>query len=91
MTMDDFEAKARELHNAVMDEIADVDGEIEAIAQALRDMWDEGHNAAVMSFAEAILHGDAEHKAWLIEAAVQFTKDGTVPPPRGLKVEKPET
>ena len=36
----------------------------------------------VVKFSEAILHGDASHRAWLREAARQWLEDGTVPPPR---------
>ena len=39
---------------------------------------------AVNVFAHAILHGNAEHKDWLLKAAEQFNDDGTVPPPRGI-------
>lgn len=36
----------------------------------------------VREFTKAVLHGDAEHRAWLTEAAEQWLADGTVPPPR---------
>lgn len=36
----------------------------------------------VLHFANAILHGDDEHRAWLIDAADAFVKGSTVPKPR---------
>lgn len=38
---------------------------------------------AVMEFAEAVLHGDGEHRAWLMEAAEAFIVKRPLPPPRG--------
>jgi hypothetical protein len=37
----------------------------------------------VLSFAQAILHGDDEHKAWLMEAAEAFASYKPLPPTRG--------
>lgn len=57
-------------------------GPIDGIAKLI-DQRDDAR-AAIAQFAQLILHGDAEHRAWLAEAAEQFGRDGTVPPPRGL-------
>lgn len=40
---------------------------------------------AVKAFAQAILHGDAEHQKWLLEAADAFTSDRALPPARNDK------
>lgn len=37
----------------------------------------------VRVFAKAVLHGDDEHKAWLLEAAEAFIAGKPLPPPRG--------
>jgi len=37
----------------------------------------------VMEFAKAILHGDEEHKEWLLEAAESFIKGQEIPARRG--------
>lgn len=37
----------------------------------------------VRAFAKAMLHGDDEHKAWLLEAAEAFIAGNPLPPPRG--------
>jgi hypothetical protein len=37
---------------------------------------------AVRRFTQAILHGDDEHRAWLIEAAEAFIAGQSMPPPR---------
>ena len=37
----------------------------------------------VEAFAQAIMHGDAEHRDWLSRAAQQFIQDRTVPPIAG--------
>lgn len=42
---------------------------------------DEEH--PVMQFAKAILHGDEEHQAWLLEAAENFIKGKKIPERRG--------
>lgn len=49
-----------------------------AAAQAGKDEW----RLKVLEFANAILHGDDEHRAWLVEAADYFVKGGKVPRPR---------
>lgn len=36
----------------------------------------------VIKFALAVLHGDDEHKAWLLEAARAFVDRKPLPPPR---------
>jgi hypothetical protein len=41
---------------------------------------------AVREFAQAVLHGDDEHRAWLMEAADAFIA-GRVPAPRGKGVQ----
>lgn len=38
---------------------------------------------AVLKFAEAALHGDDEHRAWLMAAAEAFVKGQPLPPPAG--------
>lgn len=38
-----------------------------------------GPEDAIRTFVRAILHGDDKHRAWLLAAAEQFIKDGTVP------------
>jgi hypothetical protein len=37
----------------------------------------------VRAFAKAVLHGDNEHKAWLLEAAEAFIEGKPLPEPRG--------
>jgi hypothetical protein len=37
----------------------------------------------VRAFAKAVLHGDDEHKAWLLEAAEAFIAGEPLPAPRG--------
>jgi hypothetical protein len=37
----------------------------------------------VRAFAKAVLHGDDEHKAWLLEAAEAFIDGKPLPAPRG--------
>lgn len=37
----------------------------------------------VLRFAMAVLHGDDEHRFWLMEAAEAFTEGNPLPPPRG--------
>jgi hypothetical protein len=37
----------------------------------------------VRAFAKAVLHGDDEHKAWLMEAAEAFISNKPLPSPRG--------
>jgi len=37
----------------------------------------------VTAFAQAILHGDEEHRAWLWEAALAFDRGDPIPAPRG--------
>jgi hypothetical protein len=37
----------------------------------------------VSQFADAILHGDDEHRQWLLEAAEAFNGGLPMPPPRG--------
>lgn len=37
----------------------------------------------VLRFAKAILHGDEEHRAWLLEAADAFCQDKPIPAVRG--------
>lgn len=39
--------------------------------------------ASVMRFAEACLHGDTEHKAWLLEAARAWDAGEAIPKARG--------
>lgn len=43
--------------------------------------------AAIRAFAYAILHGDDEHRAWLIEAAEAFIVNDPIPEPRGKGIE----
>lgn len=38
---------------------------------------------AVRAFTKAVLHGDDEHKAWLLEAAENFIAGKPLPAPRG--------
>jgi hypothetical protein len=40
-------------------------------------------DAQVLAFAEAVLHGDNEHRDWLLAAAKAFVAGGPVPPPNG--------
>lgn len=44
----------------------------------------EGWRAKVKQFAEAILHGDEVHRAWLLEAADAFVSGRPLPEPRSL-------
>lgn len=37
----------------------------------------------IVRFAEAILHGDDEHRAWLLEAAHAWVNGGALPDVRG--------
>src|SRR3712207_4499958 len=57
------------------------------IAEALKDVtaaYDAGGiGDAVREFAQAALHGDDEHRAWLMEAAEAFVAGKPVPPARG--------
>jgi hypothetical protein len=53
--------------------------EIERLAAALAQSDAE----PVQAFAKAVLHGDDEHKAWLLEAAGAFIAGNPLPAPRG--------
>lgn len=46
------------------------------------------HAAGVMGFANAILHGNKEHRAWLLEAAECYTTGRMIPRPHS-KVGRP--
>lgn len=37
----------------------------------------------VLEFAKAILHGDEDHRAWLMEAAQAYLDGKKLPAPRG--------
>jgi hypothetical protein len=52
------------------------------IRKSLRRKVTDADRDAVRSFARAILHGDDEHKAWLLEASERFLAGLPVPPPR---------
>jgi hypothetical protein len=41
---------------------------------------------AIRKFVGAILHGDIEHRVWLLEAAEAFIKGEPLPTPRGKGV-----
>lgn len=45
----------------------------------------------IRTFATAILHGDDEHRAWLLEAAEAFVSGNPLPPPRGKGTAQPPT
>lgn len=84
-----------ELSEAVVDELATIrdinsqlrygtwalKSQLEAVLAARSTAPEAGK--AVAEFAEAILHGDDEHRAWLTEAAVAFNAGQPLPPPRG--------
>jgi hypothetical protein len=57
----------------------DLDGCVENLRAAL----EQSDAEPVRVFAKAVLHGDGEHKAWLIEAAEAFIAGKPLPPPRG--------
>jgi hypothetical protein len=40
----------------------------------------------IRKFARSILHGDDDHRAWLLEAAECFIEGKAMPPPRGKGV-----
>jgi hypothetical protein len=42
-----------------------------------------GTGDAIRRFAQAVLHGDEEHRAWLVEAAEAFIAGERMPEPRG--------
>jgi hypothetical protein len=44
----------------------------------------------VRAFAKAVLHGDDEHKAWLLEAAEAFIAGNPSPAPRGKGTQQPD-
>lgn len=39
---------------------------------------------AIRDFTHKVLHGDEEHKGWLLEAAECYLKGVPLPPPRGV-------
>jgi hypothetical protein len=41
---------------------------------------------AVTAFAKAVLHGDDEHREWLLEAAQEWNAGRPLPAPRGKGV-----
>lgn len=41
----------------------------------------------ILEFATAILHGDKEHRDWLMEAAAAFNARAPLPPPRGKGID----
>jgi hypothetical protein len=45
--------------------------------------------AEVTAFAEAILHGDDEHRAWLLEAAKAWNERKPLPPVRSSPPRSP--
>jgi hypothetical protein len=45
----------------------------------------EDQKAAVKEFARSILHGDAEHRRWLMDAAEAFCEDKSMPKVRNAK------
>lgn len=51
--------------------------------QSLADWREAFADEAVREFATAILHGDDEHRAWLLEAAEAFIAGHPLPAPRG--------
>jgi hypothetical protein len=51
--------------------------------QALRKLPAQSDAEPVQAFAKAVLHGDDEHKAWLLEAAGAFIAGNPLPAPRG--------
>lgn len=62
------------------------DGRFETILSALQPAAErerEGVEGEVMRFAKAVLHGDDEHRAWLMAAAVAFVAGEDPPPPTG--------
>jgi hypothetical protein len=44
----------------------------------------------IRAFAKAILHGDDEHREWLMEAAEAFIAQSPLPPPRGKGTNPPK-
>lgn len=46
-------------------------------------MYTLAAQSAVLAFAKAILHGDEEHRSWLMEAAYCFVNGKPMPEPRG--------
>ena len=50
-------------------------------------MNDDGRAQAIHQFTTAILHGDVEHKKWLVEAARAFIAGKLLPEPRGTGTE----
>lgn len=45
----------------------------------------EAWQSKVIEFARAVLHGDDEHRKWLLEAADAFVNGRPLPPPRDAK------
>lgn len=53
------------------------------MAAALRTSAQD--SVSIRAFAQAILHGNADHRSWLIEAAECFIRGDAPPKPRGLQ------
>lgn len=45
---------------------------------------------AILEFTNLILHGDAEHRRWLMEAANAYLDGNPLPPPRSVSPAQPE-
>lgn len=65
--------------------MADVDNPLSltGTASGADTTGDQRWAVAVHNFARAILHGDEEHRAWLLDAADAFVDGRALPPPRG--------
>lgn len=51
------------------------------VFEAAADVRKHREAELVRRFAQAILHGDAEHREWLLEAAELFAEGEPLPPP----------
>jgi hypothetical protein len=50
---------------------------------SVHPMWSESDEHPVMQFAKAVLHGNEEHREWLLEAAQCFIEGKPLPERRG--------
>jgi len=50
--------------------------------ESIRGIFAEIERAAVMQFADAILHGSHDHRDWLLEAAEAFVENRPMPAAR---------
>jgi hypothetical protein len=62
-------------------ETFDWEGEAEVLANKVEDLVEKTRAESVRSFAQAILHGDERHRAWLLQAAEDWVNRADVQRP----------